>query len=70
MTFWSVAKSEKDTGTLDRSAACMVEGCNAGVVASCKNLGDLCMVPENANQEALRKRQACSLPGVDQARRR
>jgi hypothetical protein len=61
---WVNASDRQDRDRLDRSAACLVAGCRAGVTDSCSDLRYLCNHPILALDESLTKTGACSVPGV------
>ena len=61
---WVNAWDRQDRDQLDRSAACLVAGCRAGVADSCADLGNLCNHPIRSLDESLTKTGACSVPGV------
>jgi len=61
---WVNAWDAQDRARLDRSAACLVAGCKAGVADSCADLGNLCNHPIRSLDESLTKTGACSVPGV------
>ena len=64
---WVNAWDRQDRDQLDRSAACLVEGCRAGETDSCADLGNLCNHPIRSLDESLTKTGACAMPGVTSA---
>jgi hypothetical protein len=61
---WVNAWDRQDRDQLDRSAACLVAGCKAGVTDSCADLSNLCNHPIRSLDESLTKTGGCSVPGV------
>jgi hypothetical protein len=64
---WINAWDRQDRARLDRSAACLVAGCKAGVTDSCADLGYLCNHPIRSLDDSLTKTGACSVPGATRA---
>ena len=61
---WVNAWDRQDRDELNRSAACMVQGCKAGEENSCSDLSQLCSHPIRSLDESLTKTAACELQGV------